>query len=93
MIVPMKTKKSPRATESATTVTVLGDAMGSPRQVPTNTAALLTLSKAQALSTERAGGTLRRQQAARMTKGEQGSSREKLRDRDSTSLTTTIAGS
>lgn len=26
MIVPMKTKKSPRATERATTVTVLGDA-------------------------------------------------------------------
>lgn len=77
MIVPMKTKKSPRATERATIVTVLGDAMWSPRQVPTNPSDLRTaLSKAQALSTGRAGGTLRRQQAARMTKGEEGA-REK----------------
>jgi len=73
----MKTKKSPRATERATTVTVLGDAMGSPRQVRTNRSALRTLwSKAQAFSAERAKGTLRRQQAARMTKGEEGA-REK----------------
>lgn len=79
MIVPMKTKKSPRATERATTVTVLGDAMGSPRQVPTNPSALRTLSKAQAVSTGRARGTENQRdaaeaagRAARMTKGEEG---------------------
>lgn len=80
MIVPMKTKKSPRATERATTVTVLGDAMGLPRQVPTNPSALRTLSKAQTAQGElegrRARGMLRRQQAARMTKEEEGA-REK----------------
>lgn len=69
----MKTKKSPRATERATIVTVRGDAMESPRQVPTNLSALRSPGcQAQAVSTGRARGALRRQQAERMTKGEEG---------------------
>lgn len=73
MIVPIKTKKSPRATERATTVTVLGDAMESPRQVPTNPLLCAPcVSKALAVNTEKTRGTLQRQQAARMTKGEEG---------------------
>lgn len=63
LMVPMKTKKSPRATERAMIVMVRGDAMGSPRQVPTNPSALRSPAvKAQAVSTGRARGTLRRQQ-------------------------------
>lgn len=65
MIVPMKTKKSPRATERATIVTVRGDAMESPRQVPTNPSALRSRTvKAQAVSTEleaRCGGSRQRE--------------------------------
>lgn len=77
MIVPIKTKKSPRATERATTVTALGDAMESPRQVSTNPLLCAPcVSKALAVNTEEAGGTLQRQQAARMTKAEEGA-REK----------------
>lgn len=77
LIVPIKTKKSPRATERATTVTVLGDAMESPRRVPNNPLLCAPcVSNALAVNTEKERGKLRRQQATRMTKGEEGA-REK----------------
>ena len=55
MLVPMKTKKSPRTIERAMIVTAPRDAVGSPRQVPTNPSALFNLAvKVQAVSTGKA---------------------------------------